>query len=90
MPQGNPCPPDCGGNLICAVFSVPGGGRLATYCAQAAGPKLPGSQCAKDDECQSGLCVTGGKALRLSQRPRSIDAKITANGVSGTVPACVP
>ena len=103
--NSDPCPPACAGSLVCAVFAV--AGTLGTYCALPAttGLREPGQQCAQNEQCQSGLCVTGGKnpvcfrpcAAKNRECPtiqpavqHCIDAKVTVNGVAGTVPACVP
>jgi len=102
VPNSAACPPPCAGTLVCAVFAVLG--KLATYCALPAGAREPGQQCATNEQCQSGLCVSGGKVpvcfrpcaaknreCAATQPPmHCIDAKVTVGGVSGTVLACVP
>jgi hypothetical protein len=102
VPNSAACPPPCTGNQVCAVFVVEG--RVATYCSQPLGAKEPGQLCSTHAQCQSGLCVSGGK-YPVCFRPctgknrectnvmvpmHCIDAKVTVGGVAGTVAACVP
>jgi hypothetical protein len=101
VPAGDTCEDFCDVPLICTVFAVPGVGQLDTYCAEATGTKPGGVPCANSDDCQSGLCVSGGKVpvcFRGCSKNhecgfgglRCLDLKLTVNGVSGAIAACVP
>jgi hypothetical protein len=100
-PAGEQCVAFCEHGQVCTVFAIPGVGRLGTYCAEPVGTKAGGVPCARPEECQSGFCVSGGKVpvcFRGCNRSRDcgiqalrcVDVKLTVNGVSGTLAACVP
>jgi hypothetical protein len=98
-PGTDVCQGSCGGGQVCTVFVASGTTRLATFCAQPTGTKAGGQLCSRNDECETGLCVGGGKVpvcFRSCSKSRGcpatlrcVDVKVTVDGVSGAVSACV-
>jgi hypothetical protein len=98
--SGETCQGTCDAGLVCTVFAVPGVSRLETYCVQPTGPDPGGQPCRDSEQCQTGLCVGGGRVPVCFQACtksseclvglRCRDVSLTVDGVSGTLPACVP
>jgi hypothetical protein len=87
-------PGGCPDGSVCTVFVDPATpGALATFCAPGVGGQAPGSSCASNQECASGLCVGERPSAICFQAcaastdcPRGLqceDVSVTVDGVRG-------
>lgn len=94
--SGQPCGGTCDGGKVCTALVAPSRTGLGNYCAAPIGAKAGNAPCAKDSECQSGLCLKQGYCFRACYQnscgaaARCTEVTLTISGVQGKVLGCVP